>query len=90
MDKYQVTYRGQWVEVRDMPGYVPRKDVSVIEGDFHGIAQRDIMQDGKVYHKKGDTLGSIPKTSTTRLNTGSQVARFLPSTHGFRSTPAWA
>ncbi len=23
MDQYQVTYRGQWVEVRDMPGYVP-------------------------------------------------------------------
>ena len=61
MDKYQVTYRGQWVEVRDVPGYVPRNDVSVIEGDFHGIAQRDIMQDGKVYHKKGDTLGLYPE-----------------------------
>lgn len=61
MDQYQVTYRGQWVEVRDVPGYVPRQDVMPIEGDFHGIAQRDIEQNGKVYHKKGDTLALYPE-----------------------------
>ena len=61
MDQYQITYRGQRVEVRGVPGYVPRKDVSVIEGDFHGIAQRDIEQNGKLYHKKGDTLGLYPE-----------------------------
>ncbi|GAB3715171.1 cytochrome c biogenesis protein CcsA [Spirosoma flavus] len=61
MDKYQLTYRGQYVEVRDVPGYVPRNDVSVIEGDFHGIANRDIEKDGKLYHKKGDTLALYPE-----------------------------
>ena len=61
MDQYQVTYRGQWVEVRDVPGYVPREAVMPIEGDFHGIAQRDIEQNGKVYHKKGDTLALYPE-----------------------------
>ena len=61
MDNYQVTYRGQRVEVRGVPGYVPRKDVSVIEGDFHGVAQRNIEQDGKLYYKKGDTLGLYPE-----------------------------
>ena len=61
MDKYQLTYRGQYVQVRDVPGYVPRNDVSTIEGDFHGIAKKDIEQAGKVYHKKGDTLALYPE-----------------------------
>ena len=61
MDKYQITYRGQRVEIRGVPGYVPRQDVTVIEGDFHGIARRDIEQNGKVYYKKGDTLAMYPE-----------------------------
>ncbi|WP_019987764.1 cytochrome c biogenesis protein CcsA [Rudanella lutea] len=61
MDKFQMTYRGQRIEIRDVPGYVPRSWVTVIEGDFHGIAQRDIEQNGKVYHKKGDTLALYPE-----------------------------
>ncbi len=63
MGQYQLTYRGQRIEARDMPGYIPRKDVLVIEGDFHGIAQRDIEQNGKVYHKKGDTLALYPENT---------------------------
>jgi cytochrome c-type biogenesis protein CcmF len=66
MDKYQMTYRGQRVEIRDVPGYVPRSWVSVLEGageklSFHGIAQHDIEQGGKLYHKKGDTLALYPE-----------------------------
>ncbi|GAB4034359.1 cytochrome c biogenesis protein CcsA [Spirosoma jeollabukense] len=61
MDKYQLTYRGQYVEVRGMPGYTARENVDVIEGDFHGVAQRDIEQNGKVYFKKGDTLALYPE-----------------------------
>lgn len=63
MGPYQLTYRGQRIEARDVPGYIPRKDVMVIEGDFHGIAQRDIEQNGKVYHKKGDTLALYPENT---------------------------
>ena len=63
MGPYQLTYRGQRIEARDVPGLIPRKDVEVIEGDFHGIAQRDIEQNGKVYHKKGDTLALYPENT---------------------------
>lgn len=63
MSGYQLTYRGQRIEARDVPGYIPRKDVEVIEGDFHGIAQRDIEQNGKLYHKKGDTLALYPENT---------------------------
>ncbi|RYF65620.1 MAG: cytochrome C biogenesis protein, partial [Cytophagaceae bacterium] len=61
MDGYQLTYRGQKVEVRDMPGYVPRKAVEVIEGDFRGIAQEDLSANGKLYHKRGDTVALYPE-----------------------------
>lgn len=63
MGPYQLTYRGKQIEARDVPGYIPRQDVVVIEGDFHGIAQRDIEQNGKVYHKKGDTLALYPENT---------------------------
>ncbi|GAB2534036.1 cytochrome c biogenesis protein CcsA [Spirosoma aerophilum] len=63
MGPYQLTYRGRRIEARDMPGYIPRKDVEVIEGDFHGVALRDLEQNGKVYHKKGDTLALYPENT---------------------------
>ncbi|ADB37492.1 cytochrome c biogenesis protein CcsA [Spirosoma linguale] len=63
MGPYQLTYRGQRIEARDMPGYIPRTDVEVIEGDFHGIALRDLEQNGKLYHKKGDTLALYPENT---------------------------
>lgn len=63
MGQYQLTYRGQRIEARDVPGYIPRKDVLVIEGDFHGIAQRNIEQNGKLYYKKGDTLALYPENT---------------------------
>ncbi|GAB3575222.1 cytochrome c biogenesis protein CcsA [Spirosoma luteolum] len=67
MGPYQLTYRGQRIEARDVPGYIPRRDIALIEGDktfnFHGIAQRDIVQDGKLYHKKGDTLALYPENT---------------------------
>ncbi|UFH52961.1 cytochrome c biogenesis protein CcsA [Spirosoma sp. KNUC1025] len=63
MGQYQLTYRGQRIEARDVPGYIPRKDVTIIEGDFHGVALRDIEQNGKVYHKKGDTLALYPENT---------------------------
>ncbi|AUD03785.1 cytochrome c biogenesis protein CcsA [Spirosoma pollinicola] len=63
MGPYQLTYRGKRIEARDVPGYIPRNDVEVIEGDFHGIAQRDIEQNGKIYHKKGDTLALYPENT---------------------------
>jgi cytochrome c-type biogenesis protein CcmF len=63
MGPYQLTYRGRRIEARDVPGYLPQKAVSVIEGDFHGIAQQNIEQNGKLYYKKGDTLALYPENT---------------------------
>lgn len=56
LDKFLVTYRGQRIEVRDMPGYLPKSSVELIENDFHAVAKEDLVANGKTYHKKGDTL----------------------------------
>jgi len=63
MSGYLLTYRGKRIEIRDVPGYVPHDWVSSIEGDFHGVALRDIEQNGKLYHKKGDTLALHPENT---------------------------
>ncbi|CCG99895.1 cytochrome c assembly protein [Fibrella aestuarina BUZ 2] len=63
MGDYQITYRGQRLEVRDMPGYVPRKAVDVIDGDFHGVAKQDLTLNGKAYHAKGDTVALYPENT---------------------------
>jgi cytochrome c-type biogenesis protein CcmF len=56
LDKFLVTYKGRRIEARSVPGYLPKESVEIIEGDFRGTAKRDIIQNGKTYYKKGDTL----------------------------------
>ncbi|MFT4031615.1 MAG: cytochrome c biogenesis protein CcsA [Siphonobacter sp.] len=63
LDKYLVTYKGRNIEVRDVPGYLPRTAVELIENDFHAVALQDIVKDGKTYHKKGDTLEVFPENT---------------------------
>lgn len=63
MSGYLLTYKGQRIEAREVPGYLPKDWVEVIEGDFHGVALRDIEKDGKVYYKKGDTLALYPENT---------------------------
>jgi len=63
MSGYLLTYRGKRIEAREVPGYIPRNWVEVIEGDYHGVALRDIEQNGKVYYKKGDTLALYPENT---------------------------
>ncbi len=63
MGEFLLTYRGKRVEIRDVPTVVPQSAVMTIEGDFHGIAQQDISQNGKLYHKKGDTLALYPENT---------------------------
>jgi cytochrome c-type biogenesis protein CcmF len=61
MSDYLLTYRGPRVEIRDVPDYVPRTWVELIENDFHAVCLRDIETGGKVYHKKGDTVAVYPE-----------------------------
>ncbi|PKK37816.1 cytochrome C biogenesis protein [Siphonobacter sp. SORGH_AS_0500] len=63
LDKYLVTYKGQFLEAREVPGYLPKSWVELIENDFHAVAKQDIVKDGKTYYKKGDTLAVFPENT---------------------------
>ncbi len=63
LDKFRVTYRGQRFEARDVPGYLPKKLVEYIEGDFRAVAKEDLVQNGKTYYRKGDTLEIYPENT---------------------------
>jgi cytochrome c-type biogenesis protein CcmF len=56
MDKYTLTYRGMRLKGRELPDYIKPSQVEMIEGDFHAVALEDIVQNGKIYYKKADTL----------------------------------
>ncbi|MCF2497297.1 cytochrome c biogenesis protein CcsA [Dyadobacter chenhuakuii] len=61
MGDYMLTWRDVRVEPRKIPGYIPKSWVDIIEGDFHAVALRDIVVDGKKYNVKGDTIELFPE-----------------------------
>jgi cytochrome c-type biogenesis protein CcmF len=63
MNDYLLTYKGQRIEVRDMPHYVKREEVEVLTKDFHAVALNDLVYESKTYHKKGDTLEVFPENT---------------------------
>jgi cytochrome c-type biogenesis protein CcmF len=56
MGEYQVTYKGQRIEARRMPGYFRKDWVAPTGVPRFVTAKRDIFQKGKKYYSKGDTL----------------------------------
>lgn len=56
MADYTLTYRGMRLKGRDLPDYIKPSQVEIIENDFHAVALEEIVQNGKTYYKKGDTL----------------------------------
>lgn len=83
LDKFRVTYKGQRFEARDVPGYLPKKLVEYIEGDFRAVAKEDIVQNGKTYYRKGDTLEIYPE------NTYYEVEYREPNGRVFSLYPRW-
>jgi cytochrome c-type biogenesis protein CcmF len=63
LDKYLVTYRGQRIEARNVPGYLPKSAVQLLENDFRAVAREDIAANGKTYYHKGDTLEVYPENT---------------------------
>ncbi|PRY10607.1 cytochrome c-type biogenesis protein CcmF [Pontibacter ummariensis] len=56
MDKYTVSYHGQYLEVKDVPEYVNRELLFPTADEYKAIARADIKVNDKVYFKTGDTL----------------------------------
>lgn len=57
LDGFSLTYKGKFVDVRNVPGYIEKRFIKPVVGsDFKGIARADVMDGDKVFFKKGDTL----------------------------------
>ncbi len=63
LDKFLVTYRGQRIEARNMPGYLPKSAVQLLENDFRAVAKEDLIANGKTYYRTGDTLEVYPENT---------------------------
>ncbi|MFN4085586.1 MAG: cytochrome c biogenesis protein CcsA [Spirosomataceae bacterium] len=54
---YKLTYRGQFVDVRDVPGFIEKRFIQPVPtSSFLGIAKADIMDGDKLFFKRGDTV----------------------------------
>ena len=63
MDEYELTYKGQRVELAGVPGYPPKKIVQKTRDQHTVIAKADYVYKGKTIFKKGDSLTILPENT---------------------------
>ncbi len=57
LQDFSLTYNGQFVDVRNVPGYIEKRFIqSIPTSNFKGIARADIMDGDKLFYKRGDTV----------------------------------
>ncbi len=56
-NNFSFTYKGQFVDIRNVPGYIEKKYILPVPGsNYKGIARADVVDGDKVFYKRGDTL----------------------------------
>jgi cytochrome c-type biogenesis protein CcmF len=57
LSEFSFTYKGQFVDVRNVPGYIEKKYILPVPGsNYKGIAGADVVDGDKTFYKRGDTL----------------------------------
>lgn len=56
MRPYTVTYKGERVEVRGVPGYVDKNLLKGTEDPYTALAREDILYKGQVFYAKGESV----------------------------------
>ncbi|MDP5140825.1 MAG: cytochrome c biogenesis protein CcsA, partial [Spirosomaceae bacterium] len=57
LQDFSMTYKGQFVDVRNVPGYIEKRFIQPIPtSDYKGIARADIMDGEKLFYSRGDTV----------------------------------
>jgi cytochrome c-type biogenesis protein CcmF len=64
MDKYSVSYHGQFMEVEGVPGYVNKEVLFRTADEYVAIARTDIKVNDKVYYTTSDTV-NLPSPENT-------------------------
>ena len=63
MSHYQLTYKGQYLEAKGIPGYVNKDDLFPLEDEYRALARTEVKRDDKVFAKIGDTLSIYPENT---------------------------
>ncbi len=57
LSDFSFTYKGQFVDVRNVPGYIEKKYIQPVAGsNYKGIALAPVVDGDKTFYKRGDTL----------------------------------
>ncbi|GGG07539.1 cytochrome c biogenesis protein CcsA [Pontibacter amylolyticus] len=64
MDRFKVSYHGQFQEVEGVPGYVTKELLYQTDDMYKAIARGKIEAKGKVYYETGDTVDLISPENT--------------------------
>ncbi|MBX0333446.1 cytochrome c biogenesis protein CcsA [Pontibacter sp. HSC-14F20] len=64
MDRFKVSYHGQFQEVKGVPGYVNKELLYQTDDMYVAIARGNIQVKDKVYYQTGDTLDLISPENT--------------------------
>ncbi|WP_426061154.1 cytochrome c biogenesis protein CcsA [Hymenobacter sp. B1770] len=67
MQKYELTYTGQYFDVPGVPGYVDKQFLFRTDDDYKALARAPIVADGKTYYKTGDTVAIMPENTYYRI-----------------------
>ncbi|MGV3504436.1 MAG: heme lyase CcmF/NrfE family subunit [Adhaeribacter sp.] len=69
MGKYQLSYKGQYMEVIDFPEFVNKELLYRLDLDPHrALARADLKYKDKVYFKTGDTVMIAPENTYYRIH----------------------
>jgi cytochrome c-type biogenesis protein CcmF len=63
MDRYELVYRGQRLEVAGMPGLIGRHQVDRTDEPAVAVAREELQAGGKTYYRAGDTLRIRPENT---------------------------
>jgi len=63
MGPYEVSYRGQNMEAKGIPGYINKNDLSPTSNPYVVIAKNDIIRNGNKLVNKNDTLEISPENT---------------------------
>ncbi|GAB3304530.1 cytochrome c biogenesis protein CcsA [Hymenobacter humi] len=67
MQKYELTYTGQYFDVPGVPGYVDKQFLFRTDDDYKALARAPIVANGKTYYKTGDTVAIMPENTYYRI-----------------------
>lgn len=78
MDRFKVSYHGQFQEVKGVPGYVNKELLYQTDDMYKAIARGRIEAKGKVYFETGDTLDLLsPENTYYEVSYASEKENFV-------------